>query len=153
MRGLGNAERSKAGLLPSKSSLSSPWKTHLSEFPCGQWVNDPVLLLQWLGLLLWLGFDPWPRNFHIPWAWPKKEKENSSFLLGFLVKSTPVILSLSFFFIFFFFFVFSRAAHTAYGGSRASGRIGAAASAQQGQIQAASTTRTTAHGNAGSLTH
>ena len=22
--------------------------------------------------LLWLGFDPWPGNFHMLWAWPKK---------------------------------------------------------------------------------
>lgn len=21
--------------------------------------------------LLWLGFDPYPGNFHMPWAWPK----------------------------------------------------------------------------------
>ena len=24
--------------------------------------------LPWFGLLLWHGFDPWPGNFHIPWA-------------------------------------------------------------------------------------
>ena len=23
---------------------------------------------------LWLRFDPWPRNFCMPWAWPKKEE-------------------------------------------------------------------------------
>ena len=22
--------------------------------------------------LLWHGFDPWPGNFHMPWAWPPK---------------------------------------------------------------------------------
>ena len=21
------------------------------------------------------GFDPWLRNFHVPWVWPKKKKE------------------------------------------------------------------------------
>ena len=31
-----------------------------------QWVKDPALSLQWLRLLLWHGFDPWPRNFHVP---------------------------------------------------------------------------------------
>ena len=31
-----------------------------------QWVKDPVLSL------LWHGFDPWPGNFCMPWAWPKK---------------------------------------------------------------------------------
>ena len=25
-------------------------------------------------LLLWLGFSPWLGNFHLPWAWPEKEK-------------------------------------------------------------------------------
>ena len=28
-----------------------------------QGVRDPALPLLWLGLLLWLRFDPWPRNF------------------------------------------------------------------------------------------
>ena len=28
--------------------------------------------LQWLRLLLWLGFDLWPGNFHMPWVQPKK---------------------------------------------------------------------------------
>ena len=35
-----------------------------------QWVKDPVLSLQLLGLLLlllWCSFSPWPRNFHSPW--------------------------------------------------------------------------------------
>ena len=42
-----------------------------------QQVKDPVLSLPWLGLLLRLGFDPWPRNFHTPWVRPKiiKRKE------------------------------------------------------------------------------
>ena len=22
--------------------------------------------------LLWPEFNPWPQNFHMPWAWPKK---------------------------------------------------------------------------------
>ena len=40
-----------------------------------QWLKDPVFSLLWLWLLLWYGFNPWPRNFHMPWAGPKKEKE------------------------------------------------------------------------------
>ena len=40
-----------------------------------QQVKDPVLSLQQLGLLLWLGFSPWPRNFHMPWVMPKKKKK------------------------------------------------------------------------------
>ena len=36
-----------------------------------QWVKDLVVSLQWLGSLLWHGFDPWPRNFCMPRVWPK----------------------------------------------------------------------------------
>ena len=31
-----------------------------------QWVNDLALLQLQCGSQLWLGFDPWPRNFHMP---------------------------------------------------------------------------------------
>ena len=30
-----------------------------------QWVRDPALSLQWLGLLLWLRFDACPGNLHM----------------------------------------------------------------------------------------
>ena len=33
-----------------------------------QWVKDLALSL------LWLRFDPWPWNFRMPHAWPKKER-------------------------------------------------------------------------------
>ena len=64
-------------------------------------------------------------------------------------------------FIYFYFFVFafSRAIPAAYGGSQTRGPIGAVAAKpmpepQQHGIRATSaTTYTTAHGNAGSLTH
>ena len=39
-----------------------------------QQLQDPMLSLQQLGLLVWLGFDPWPRNFRMPQARPKKKK-------------------------------------------------------------------------------
>ena len=35
-----------------------------------QWVKDPVLSL------LWRRFDPWPGNFHMPQARPKKKVKN-----------------------------------------------------------------------------
>ena len=38
-----------------------------------QWVKDPALSLQQLGLLLWHGFDPWPGNFRMPQVRPKKK--------------------------------------------------------------------------------
>ena len=44
----------------------------LKEFAGGLVIKDPVLLLLWLGSLLWHGFNPWPQNFCMTWAWPKK---------------------------------------------------------------------------------
>ena len=41
----------------------------------GSVVKDPGLLLLCLGSLLWQGFDPWPWNFCILWAQPKREKK------------------------------------------------------------------------------
>ena len=40
-----------------------------------QQVKDLVLSLQQLGLLLWRGFDPWPRNFHILQEGERKKKK------------------------------------------------------------------------------
>ena len=40
-----------------------------------QQVKDLVLSLQWFRLLLWCGFDPWPRSFHMLMAWPKRKKK------------------------------------------------------------------------------
>ena len=37
-----------------------------------QWVKDLLLLLQHFRLLLWLGFDPWPRNLHMLQSQPNK---------------------------------------------------------------------------------
>ena len=34
-----------------------------------QWVKDPALSL------LWLRFDPWPRNFRMLWMWPKHKNK------------------------------------------------------------------------------
>ena len=39
-----------------------------------QWVKDLVPSLQQLGLLLWRRFNPWPKDFHMPQAQPKKTK-------------------------------------------------------------------------------
>ena len=43
--------------------------------PVAQQVKDQELSLQQLRSLLWCSFEPWPRNFHIPWMWAKKEEE------------------------------------------------------------------------------
>ena len=45
-----------------------------------QGVKDLTLSLQWLMLLLWLGFDPWPSNSHMLQAWPKKKNRNRMLL-------------------------------------------------------------------------
>ena len=39
------------------------------------WVKDLVLSLLQPGLLLLPRFDPWPGNFHMLWAQPKKKKK------------------------------------------------------------------------------
>ena len=46
----------------------------LWEFPGGPGVKDSALSPLWLRLLLWLGFDPWPRNFGMLQAQPGKQK-------------------------------------------------------------------------------
>ena len=47
------------------------------EFPGGPAVKDLALSLQWIRLLLWLRFDPWPGKFCILQIWLKKrEREN-----------------------------------------------------------------------------
>ena len=46
-----------------------------------QWVKDLVLLQLWCRLQLWLEFDPWPRNIHMPWVAAKKEKKMMKFSL------------------------------------------------------------------------
>ena len=39
-----------------------------------QRVKDPSLWMQWLGSLLWHGFESWSGNFHMPQARPKQTK-------------------------------------------------------------------------------
>ena len=43
-------------------------------FLVAQQVKDLAKSLQQLGLLLWHGFDPWPRNLHMSWVWGGKKK-------------------------------------------------------------------------------
>ena len=40
-----------------------------------QQTKDPMLLMLWLGSLLWLGYDDQPKNFHMSWAQTKKKRE------------------------------------------------------------------------------
>lgn len=43
-----------------------------------QWVKDQALLQLWQRSQLWVGFDPWPRNGHMPWRQLHKEKQNKN---------------------------------------------------------------------------
>ena len=36
-------------------------------------IEDSTLPQLWRRSELWLGFDPWPRNFHMLWVWPKNK--------------------------------------------------------------------------------
>ena len=38
------------------------------------WVKNLASSLLWLWLQLWCRFNPWPRNLHMPQAWPKKKE-------------------------------------------------------------------------------
>ena len=44
----------------------------MEEFPGGLGVKDLALSL------LWLGFDPWPENFCMAWAWPNQTNKQTS---------------------------------------------------------------------------
>ena len=46
-----------------------------------QGVKHPALSLQQLGLPLWRGFSPWPRNFRMPLAQPKKTTTTKTWAL------------------------------------------------------------------------
>ena len=48
---------------------------NMSELPGCLKTKDLALPLLWLGLLLWLGFDPWPGNLCMLQAWPKKKEK------------------------------------------------------------------------------
>lgn len=53
------------------------WRHRGMEFLMSHQVKKLVLLLLWLGSLLWYGLDPQPRNSHIPCVWQKKEEKNT----------------------------------------------------------------------------
>ena len=52
-------------------AVSAYTKKKKQVFPGGLQVKNLVLSL------LWFGFDPWPKNFHMPWAWPKNKKKKN----------------------------------------------------------------------------
>ena len=50
-------------------------KKHIESSLVAQQVKDLVLSLLWLRLLLWQGFYPWLRKFHIPTKGAARKKE------------------------------------------------------------------------------
>ena len=60
-----------------------------------QQVKDPVLPLQQLGSLLWCGFDPWPRNFCMPWLQPKNKINLKGVISGYSPRSLKYIRYIS----------------------------------------------------------
>ena len=50
--------------------IKKPWRSQVA-----QQVKYLPLSLQWLRLLLRLGFDPWLGNFRMPWVQPKRQKK------------------------------------------------------------------------------
>ena len=55
-------------------SVQDNWK--IGSSLVAQWVKDPALYLWWFGSQLWCRFDPWPRNFSMPWVWWGKKDRN-----------------------------------------------------------------------------
>lgn len=49
------------------------------------------LVVEDLELLLWYGCIPWPRNYHVPWVWPKKSHISSAEIShGWFLEKCPV---------------------------------------------------------------
>ena len=74
LHNFGNIRRNTV-FLNKWSSTSNHTSEKCKRSPLGMLqVKDWMLSLQWHGLLLWCGFNPWPRSFHMLWVWPKKCK-------------------------------------------------------------------------------
>ena len=61
--------------LPYATGVALKRKKKIREFPCGSVVKDLALSPQWLGSLLWCGFNPQLRNFRMPRYNPEKKKK------------------------------------------------------------------------------
>ena len=48
------------------------WHSRLRIRHCPCWIAVIDLII--VRSLLWCGLNPWPRNFHMPWVWPRKTK-------------------------------------------------------------------------------
>ena len=68
----------------------------MGSFLVAQWVKDSALPQLWDRLQLWYEFNPCPRHFHMPQAWPKKKrkKENKKDL-SWNISQPPIIKQVS----------------------------------------------------------
>ena len=89
----------------------------MEEFPGSLEVKEPAV-----AQVAAVGFNPWPENYHILWAWPKKKKKEklpwkwdkedgnranyNTTKLNLLTKIQPVFMKKCFWIIAKFFFVF-----------------------------------------------
>lgn len=48
-------------------------KVHLGSSLAVQQVRDVALLHLWHKPQIWCRFNPWSKNFHALWVWPKKD--------------------------------------------------------------------------------
>ena len=53
-------------------------RKHPGEFLGGSVIKDPVLSLVVAQVTAVRWFDPWPQNFCMPRAWPKKKKKEEA---------------------------------------------------------------------------
>ena len=57
-----------------------------------QQVKDLALSWQWLWLLLYCRFDPWPRKFHMLWTLSKKKKKKKDIVSATMLKHNIIFL-------------------------------------------------------------
>ena len=62
----------KSSSYAKQEDLLSPFKEDGESSLVAQQVKDQALSLLWLRSQLWHRFDPWPRNFHMPWGAHKR---------------------------------------------------------------------------------
>ena len=60
-----------------------------------QQVKDPTLTAEAWVTTGSLRFDPWPRNFHVPRVWPRKQNKNLLHLEGLCSEALIVIKVIS----------------------------------------------------------
>ena len=65
-------------------TIPKSWKAPIQTLPAQQ-CEDLVLSLPQLRLLLWHGFDPWPRSFCLLWARPQNKDININIFIKLII--------------------------------------------------------------------